>query len=77
MGYSILAVGDVVRIGEGDYAGAIGVVGPPTVDAEQYATERAVVAMMFPVTVATVIDGVAHTVRVPADILTRVIDPRF
>ena len=45
MGYSILAVGDVVRIGEGDYAGAIGVVGPPTVDAEHYATERAVVAM--------------------------------
>lgn len=74
MGYSILALGDVVRISAGAYEGSVGVVEPPTLDAEQYETERQPAAMLFPVTVALCIEGVPHTVRVPADLLTRVSD---
>lgn len=74
MGYSILALGDVVRISAGAYEGAVGVVESPALEAEPYETERQPTAMLFPVTVSICIEGAPHTVRVPADLLTRVSD---
>lgn len=72
MGYSVLSVGDVVCIDAGQYAGAIGVVESPTLECEPYAVDHESAAMLIPVSVATVIDGVPHMVRVPVEFLARV-----
>ena len=77
MGYSILNVGDSVRITAGAFAGLIGKVDYPTIAAKSAGT---VVlsgggSSLLPVTVTTILDGRTISLRVPPELLERTDPP--